>query len=299
MINEGVFRSPKWLRNFLDFEVNTGDDIKGEPSKRSIAREEKRQKEELLKNWDIAWEKAKDTEIFNRFLNFKLKKSPYNIFWSSDLRELKDKYRGDHTLFSEYKDFLEKEREEKRRKEEINNEIKQIINSIEIDFNKAPYRDKLTIQNGCIKYEFENGNTIDIFDIGERKFRYSTKDSSVTYTLSIISFSLLITTINSISKRMRNRPYSKSRGDYYGSDYNRTNKSKKRSSDPNPKRTKYDTLLNTIELRKKQLEKMGKDDEGRSALENELRAAEKMAKRMKEEYKFENLKSFKNYNRYD
>jgi len=33
-MNESVIRSPKWLRNFVDFEVNTGEDIKGAPSKR-------------------------------------------------------------------------------------------------------------------------------------------------------------------------------------------------------------------------------------------------------------------------
>lgn len=32
MMNEAVLRSPKWMRNFLDFEINTGKDIKGEPS---------------------------------------------------------------------------------------------------------------------------------------------------------------------------------------------------------------------------------------------------------------------------
>jgi len=31
-VNEGVYRSPKRLRNFADFEINTGRDIKGEPS---------------------------------------------------------------------------------------------------------------------------------------------------------------------------------------------------------------------------------------------------------------------------
>ena len=37
-LNEGKFRSPKWLRNYVDFEVNTGDDISGEPSKRKTAK---------------------------------------------------------------------------------------------------------------------------------------------------------------------------------------------------------------------------------------------------------------------
>lgn len=27
-INEGIYRSPKWLRNVIDFEINTGQDIK-------------------------------------------------------------------------------------------------------------------------------------------------------------------------------------------------------------------------------------------------------------------------------
>jgi len=35
-INEAKFRSPKWLRNYLDFEVNTGDDITGQPSERRM-----------------------------------------------------------------------------------------------------------------------------------------------------------------------------------------------------------------------------------------------------------------------
>jgi len=30
--NEAIYRSPKWLRNFVDYEINTGKDIKGEPS---------------------------------------------------------------------------------------------------------------------------------------------------------------------------------------------------------------------------------------------------------------------------
>ena len=36
MLNEGVYRSPKWLRKFMDFEVSTGDDIKGKKSKKIV-----------------------------------------------------------------------------------------------------------------------------------------------------------------------------------------------------------------------------------------------------------------------
>lgn len=49
-MNESVIRSPKWLRNFLDFEINTGEDIKGEPSKKmkkKLEEERLRQEKEL------------------------------------------------------------------------------------------------------------------------------------------------------------------------------------------------------------------------------------------------------------
>lgn len=52
MINEAVFRSPKWLRDFVDFEVNTGEDIKGEPSKSELER--RRNKE-----WKTKWDRIK------------------------------------------------------------------------------------------------------------------------------------------------------------------------------------------------------------------------------------------------
>lgn len=44
-VNEAKYRSPKWLRNFVDYEINTGEDIKGEPSKKEMKRQfDKRQK---------------------------------------------------------------------------------------------------------------------------------------------------------------------------------------------------------------------------------------------------------------
>jgi hypothetical protein len=45
--NEAIYRSPKWLRNFLDFEIASGKDIKGEPSlkMKSKLAQEKAEKE--------------------------------------------------------------------------------------------------------------------------------------------------------------------------------------------------------------------------------------------------------------
>lgn len=41
MLNEGVYRSPEWLRKYVDFELHTGEDIKGKKSKREIEKERK------------------------------------------------------------------------------------------------------------------------------------------------------------------------------------------------------------------------------------------------------------------
>jgi hypothetical protein len=65
-MNESVIRSPKWLRNFVDFEVNTGDDIKGEPSKRMKKKIEserlKKEEEEKERRRKFRAEEAKAEE---------------------------------------------------------------------------------------------------------------------------------------------------------------------------------------------------------------------------------------------
>ena len=64
-INEGVYRSPKWMRNLADFEINTGDDIKGEPSKgrqRKIDAENKRKEEKRKKRRKKEEEKRREEE---------------------------------------------------------------------------------------------------------------------------------------------------------------------------------------------------------------------------------------------
>lgn len=300
MINEGIFRSPKWLRNFIDFEINTGNDIKGEPSKRSVDREKKRKEKEALKLWDQTWDKAVAEVSFNKFLNVKLGKASYNTFYSYEFRDLKARFRGDNSLFVQYNAYLEEKEAEKKRKEaeekrqkELTEEITRIIDSILEDFNRAPYNDKISGYRNrnneyCIKYRFENGDIIDINNIDSRTFKFETKKQSVIYTLGILLFNRLVTIINNISKRQRTRP-----GGYKNNDYYSGEGTKSKSSDP--KRDRYETLLKTIKLREEQLKKLSKDDEQRVALENELNAVKRMAKKLKDEYKFENIKGFKDF----
>jgi hypothetical protein len=67
-MNESVYRSPKWLRNFLDFEINTGADIKGEPSKKEQERKEQQKQKEIKKELD---------DLFKLMVN-DFSKHPYN-----------------------------------------------------------------------------------------------------------------------------------------------------------------------------------------------------------------------------
>lgn len=77
-MNEGIYRSPKWLRNVADFEINTGDDIKGEPSKRK----QKKLDDESKRLRDI--EKEKDEKIFD-LLNPLVMKYIINNYKSCDI----------------------------------------------------------------------------------------------------------------------------------------------------------------------------------------------------------------------
>jgi hypothetical protein len=62
-LNEAKFRSPKWLRNYVDFEVNTGDDISGEPSKRKADKLEKERQAKLKKEAEEREAKLKSERL--------------------------------------------------------------------------------------------------------------------------------------------------------------------------------------------------------------------------------------------
>jgi len=61
-MNEGVVRSPKWMRNFVDFEINTGDDIKGKPSKRKQKKIDEEQERLRKKAEEIREERKKEEQ---------------------------------------------------------------------------------------------------------------------------------------------------------------------------------------------------------------------------------------------
>jgi hypothetical protein len=112
MLKEAVYRSPKWMRNFIDFEVNTGKDIKGEPSKRAI-----------LKEWDKRWKECNNssakTREFIEFYSLEIEGARWSRYISSsELDEIRLKHRGDMTIWEKFDKWLPKYRKDKKESEE-------------------------------------------------------------------------------------------------------------------------------------------------------------------------------------
>lgn len=268
-LNEAKYRSPEWLRNFVDFEVNTGEDIKGEPSKRKAAKIEKERVAELKRQFD---QREKD-------------------------RKKADDIRREQQARADV-------RREKERQEQIERELDTIYNSLISDFQSAPYSDKIKTPtvNGqnAFHYTFENGKIIKVED---NKIYW---DSSV-YTIGSNNRRRFILLANEMIKKGRVRPTKSSSGyDRYNS-YSKSSSSGKSSSSSSssqgsnsskwkdhPKGAMYQSLKDTVKLREEQLKKATGSD--REALQNELNAAKKMLNNLRVKYQFENIKSFDEFN---
>lgn len=312
--NEAVYRSPKWLRNFVDYEVNTGEDIKGEPSK-------KRAEANKLKEWDDKWDDIlnKEKNMFSKFLRMEL-----NLYAYSDthLNEFKKEFRGDLSIFKDYEIFSKKEKEadikwaEYKRKEKeanerwaenvrrnaenerkkaerdrnshaanqrrINNDLEAIYVNLEKDFTSSPYVDKIKTNYDNVSkktnayYTFNNGN---ILKFEDNKLTYN----RLVYTLGPATRNKFIKLINYIIKNAKSR--------------NSSSGSKSSSWQNHPKADTYSSLKKSISIRKEQLAKM-KTGSDKKVMENELLAAEAMLKKMKDKYHFEHISSFKEYIKY-
>ena len=148
-LNESEFRSPKWLRKYLDFEIVTGKDVNPEAkAKRKLIEDEEIKREEdqklALKKWLLQWDKMMASDGWNRsyFKKFLKNKGLINdeYIYQSELDAVKKvcqkmKY---YTLFDEFEiwqkekvkadidekfkkqeEKLKKEQEDRRRQEEF------------------------------------------------------------------------------------------------------------------------------------------------------------------------------------
>ena len=283
-MNEAVYRSPKWLRNFVDFEVNTGDDIKGEPSKKAI-----------LKAWDQRWDEV-DISTFNYFYKENYDRNAYYLT-STELEKIRKSLRGDMSVWDKFDKWLpghkqrEKEREarsrqwermerEKREKErqrqeeeerrkkqkqkEIEKELDDLFNLMLSDFRKYPYNDKLSTPtvNGetAFHYTFEDARMV---KIEGNKIYWN----SAVYNVGNLNRIKFVKLANEMIKNARTRTSSGGQRNYSSGESQRAKQRKSHTG--HPKEPLYNTLKQTIKQREEQLSKMSKSDPDRVFLENE------------------------------
>lgn len=253
MIKEAVYRSPKWLRKYVDFEVSTGDDI----SDKVLLR---KQEKELKKKWNKRWlESDKDEfkDFFREIYKDYVDKNLSKYILSSDLETIKSDFEGDMELWEKFDKWLSDKKEKERKQAEIKKELDDLKERLISDFRSAPYSDKFETPtiNGkvCFHYTFENGDT---FKMCDNEITYSGNNSNgklvnITYTVGLIYRSAFVSIANSIINNARNRRTS---------GYSSSSNSYKKSKSTDPKRNRYDEILDKIKLREAQIKKMSDSD---------------------------------------
>lgn len=291
MIKEAIYRSPKWMRNFLDFEVATGSDIKGEPSKRQ-------KRKEIEKEWNQRWRNVKEEDFrdfYEEVYKNETKKYHNGYIWTNDLWKIKERHMGDMSIWEKFDKWLVEKRRKEEERKRIERDVNQLYNDIFNDFNNNQFFDKIDTPtiNGkiVIIYHFENGDKV---TLSNDEIKYETKTKSITYVLGLVYInkfrSLFNDIISHVNRTQRERKNS-------GSNYRDKSKKSSKTASSDPKRAKYDTLNDKIKLREEQLNKMKKTDTNYDVLKNELETYKRIRDKMKADYKFEHIISFSKYNR--
>lgn len=261
-LSESVYRSPKWLQKFADFEFRTGEDIKGEPSEK--------QKEKIRKQEE---EERKEKEKRDREIRVE--------------REQRERKRRRE----------EAEQRKKDDQQKIERELQNIFDSLVRDFRNNPYRDKYDTPRvgGGIKFEyrFENGWK---FEMVGNQITYIDDKYRHSYTIGLIWRNKFVQLANEIINKGKSRPTNsdsgKSNQNYKKNDYKKSEPYKETPKTGNPQRDRYNLLNDKIKIREEQLNKMSKNDPDRISLQNELDTYKRLRDRIKDSNKFENLKTF-------
>lgn len=95
-MNEAVYRSPKWLRNFVDYEINTGEDIKGQPSKKrqkQIDAENARKEAERIKAEKEETERKRQEKIKEEEKKKKEREDRFDVLFRTCIVYIQANYR--------------------------------------------------------------------------------------------------------------------------------------------------------------------------------------------------------------
>jgi hypothetical protein len=294
-MNESVIRSPKWLRNVVDFEINTGEDIKGKPSKKNQQKiddelKRKKQEKEQQDTEEAERKKKEKEELFDKLFNT-------IIAWTT----------------ANYKQ-CEISGYSERIRIKMDNLVYEKVNMFSFD---------LTLINDAIKPKFDV--TINYNDI---KFSYSAGGFVSTYTdfklfiLKTIFPWYLFENAKKRSQDHNKQKYDKYKeggyknepeddsgfddrfNDYYNKKSSTNTKSKpsdNESEEKKNKRRRYELLKTTLEGHKRHLKRIedweklhaGKKHEERSALENEISVTKDKINLMNKQFQFESVYYYK------
>ena len=330
--NESVFRSPKWLQDYLDFEIRTGQDIKGGKSKRQIQREQEEAEANSRRKWNVAWDRMMDDlNMKHQFKVFMVSEYPKyagrDYLSTAEMESFKTRYRGDHTVWSNFEKFLKKKEESDKYTLFVN----EIIEEMESDWrnNGDNYSDRMSDNTSgsgrSFTYTFAKRNRknstcsrtvtmifkkdskgsytgeseMDIqFEIFDQYLGKNTRYNLTTSGLLINRFIKFINSVTESSKRSGG-------GKYYGGSSSNSNYSNSKKSEPkgkydtpktgNKDRDRYNLLKDKYKLRKEQLDGMSENDPTYTSLKNELDNYKRAIDRMKDQHKFETLISWEQF----
>jgi hypothetical protein len=294
-LSESVYRSPKWLQKFADFEFRTGEDIKGDPSekqKEKIRKEEERLRKEREEKERQAEREEKERRSRSEFerMQRERKERQARIEREEKERRARMEFEG----VKRERAQREAEENKKREQEKIENKLQDLFNRLVRDFQNAPYSDKIeTPRVGgevTFKYRFENGWT---FEVVGNKVTYTDDKYRHGYTVGLIWRKKFVDLANEMMSKQKRRPSGyRSSYDYDKKKSEPSSTYKETPKTGNPQRDRYNLLNDKIRIREEDLKKMDKNDPNRSALENELNSYKRVRDKMKSDYKFENLKTF-------
>ena len=190
-----------------------------------------------------------------------------------------DKYEkssyDDNYRYYEYDDY--KKTQERKKQDQLASELAQLQQLIISDFTSAPYSDKIETPtlNGqvCWEYTFEDKTKVKI--IGKSIY-YIKNNLQTKYTVTQSIRNDFVALANAMNKKTKHR--------YNRTNYNYTNNTTPNTETKDPKRKRYDSLLDKINLREQQLKTCQPDE--RQSLTNELNVYKKKANEMKVKYNF-------------
>jgi hypothetical protein len=273
-MNESILRSPKWLRNIADFEINTGDDIKGEPS---IKKQKKLDAERLRKEEEYA--RLKEEEI-KRIEKQRL------------LKEEEDRVKGKEfdELFSVISKYILDNYKSCKISIPENNML--IISEDYLTYKGSTFEFKLTLDNTISHPTFRC-----YAKWGKKEYDYNVKGTLYMTLKNFILGVVYPWYSSNRSKQNYNNDYSDNSGSSKNSD----------SDEIKNKRRRYGLLKDTLKSFEKDMRELldweyknaGKTHPNKEVIKNQIESTKDKIKGMKDKYKFEKLNHLYHFEKFN